>query len=96
MKFLTWNNKALGDFDVFGIFSKEETIQLSKVLGNEIMDAACFDKDGERFFFINSKSKKICPMKLLSFAFGGQYNGDTPYGDEIKDFLFVASEYTVI
>lgn len=53
----------------------------------------CANSDKTYYCFLNSKRKAIIPMRKLSYAFGGMYNGDMPYGDEVTEMDVDLSEY---
>ena len=101
--FFEWNNPAFGPYDTFMIISTEELPRLAHLYGNPVLKAATLkgadlnDVAYEEvcFFFLDTSQRLITPMELLSFAFGGQYNDDSPIGKKKTAFDFDASAYTL-
>ncbi len=92
MKVYKWNNRAVGDFDLFVFLSKDEMKELVTHYNTESAKSATFD-DIVFYYLINSPNKTITPLPLLAFAFGGQYNDSLPFGDEIDGFILDLSKY---
>lgn len=98
--FYQWLNPFFGTYDLLGFFSEEEMPRLRNLYGDRVMTAASWPgenlKDVEfekvRFFFVDSKNKVITPMKVLAYAFGGQYTV-LPIGKREENFEFLADEY---
>ena len=90
-RYWEWKNKYFGNYNVLAAFKISETEHLVSLFGEEMRQAA--RRDDEIFFFLDTAGRNITPMKVLAYAFGGQYNDDPPYGKQIKDFAFQANEY---
>lgn len=96
MQFLEWNNKNVGDYNVFMIITKAEAQKIVDFFDNELAWSCSFPQnlgDEEYYYFLNTELKTITPMPFLSFAFGGMYNGYPPYGEEIENFSFELDGY---
>lgn len=83
--------KYIGPFDLLAAFKTSEVNRLVDLFGEEMREAASYGD--EAFYFIDLNERVIIPMKILAYAFGGQYNDDLPYGKEDKAFIFHANEY---
>ena len=82
MRIFEWNNKTVTEADLFIKLEKSE-METMKALFPEITKAQNqFDDSG--FVFVNTTNKTITPLNELSLAFGGQYNGYSPYGGEVE------------
>lgn len=98
--FYQWLNPFFGSYDLLGFFSEEEMTRMRSLYGDRVMTAASWpgeylnDVEFEkvRFFFVDSKNKVITPMKVLAYAFGGQYTV-LPIGKREENFEFLADEY---
>lgn len=93
MRFFEWNNNVLVDCDIFAVFDKAEKDNMVSFYKNTLAESVSFPEEGSYYYFINSNNKTITPMPKLNFAFGGQYNGYPPYGEEIINFKFDITEY---
>jgi len=51
--------------------------------------------EGDHYYLVNDEKRVITPLKMPSLAFGGQWNGYPPYGEETTCHfsLDVLSEY---
>ncbi len=82
MRIFEWKNKHVTASDLFIEMEKHEMDKLESLFpeirnaGNELNDSG--------YVFVNREKKTITPLNMLSLAFGGQYNGYPPYGDEIE------------
>ena len=82
MQIFEWKNKRVTESDLFIELEKHEIEKLESLFPeirkarNEITDSG--------YVFVNRETKTITPLNMLSLAFGGQYNGYSPYGDEIE------------
>lgn len=98
MKVLSWNNQAVGDYDLFIILNGNEVSLLQKQFEGQDVISIHTDEIDEYYYFVNSSKKRITPMPMLSLAFGGQYNGYPPYSDdagvETIDFEGYQLEYS--
>ena len=98
--FYQWLNPYFGTYDLIGFFSEEEMPRLEKLFGKSVASAAEWPGEGMqdvefekvRFFFVDSKEKVVTPMKVLAYAFGGQYT-TLPIGKRVEDFVFHPEEY---
>ena len=86
MKCFEWLNKQIGDYDIFFIADKEETETIVHCFSTESARGCKSNISDEWYYFLNTKNKTIVPMPMLSLAFGGQYNDDSPYGKELVEF----------
>ncbi len=95
MKFLKWLNDSVGEYDIFMIANKNEAQRIVQYFDTSLaLSCASFTDSGEEYYyFLNTRLKKITPMTHLAFAFGGMYNGYTPYGEELDNFDFKLEEY---
>ena len=93
MKFLKWKNKQVGDFDIFAIVSNEEKNMIVSHFGTNEAEGISFPEKEDYFYFLNTKDRIITPMPMLSLAFGGMYNEESPYGNEIKNLCFDITKY---
>ncbi len=81
MLILEWTNKNVTEADLFIKLDKGEMNKLESIFPEirkgwqEVLDSG--------YVFVNRKKKTITPLNVLSLAFGGQYNGYPPYGEEI-------------
>ncbi len=81
MLILEWTNKNVTGADLFIKLDKDEMDKLESQFPEirkgwqEVFDAG--------YVFVNREKKTITPLNVLSLAFGGQYNGYPPYGNEI-------------
>ena len=82
MQIVEWNNKRVTEADLFIKLNKGEMEGL-KSLFPEIMSSG-EQLDDSGFVFVNTEKKTITPLNMLNLAFGGQYNGYLPYGDEVE------------
>ncbi len=96
MLFLEWTNENIGKFDIFAILNTDEKNQLVTYYKTKSAESAVLIEENKYFYFINSKKKTITPMPMLSLAFGGQYNGEPPYGEEVIDFEFDYKDYKLV
>ena len=95
MKCFEWLNKQVGEFDVFLIADANETESIVQYFGVESARGCKSHFSDEWYYFVNTKNKTITPMPFLALAFGGQYNGDTPIGEEIASFSLGVNEYSL-
>ncbi len=76
-----WTNKNVTESDLFIKLDNDEMTKLESLFPEirkgwqEVLDSG--------YVFVNREKKTITPLNVLSLAFGGQYNGYPPYGDEI-------------
>lgn len=92
MRLYEWNNKIIGDYDLFAVLDKREVQSLVQLFHTNA--AISSSLDGEEFYyFLNSENQTITPMPMLSLAFGGQYNSNLPYGCEITDIELDISSF---
>ena len=81
MLILEWTNKNVTEADLFIKLDKDEMDKLESIFPEirkgwqEVFDAG--------YVFVNREKKTITPLNDISLAFGGQYNGYPPYGNEI-------------
>ncbi len=81
MLILEWTNKNVTEADLFIKLDKDEMDKLESLFPeirkawHKVLDSG--------YVFVNREKKTITPLNVLSLAFGGQYNGYPPYGDEI-------------
>ena len=92
MRFFTWNNKSIADADLLVLIDERE-IRAVDALFPEA-SACCSNSDKTYYCFLDTKRKTIIPMRKLSYAFGGMYNGNMPYGDEVTNMAVNLREYT--
>lgn len=90
-RYWKWKKTYIGPFDLLAAFKTSEVNRLVDLFGEEMREAASYGD--EAFYFIDLSERVIIPMKILAYAFGGQYNDDLPYGKEVKGFIFHANEY---
>lgn len=98
MKFLEWNNKRVGNYDIFMITNKYEVQKIVQYFDSILALSCTYSSnlgEEEYYYFLNTELKTITPMPDLTLAFGGMYNGYPPYGEEIKDIEFVVEEYSL-
>ena len=96
MKFLEWNNKYVGDFDIFAIMNEKEKNIIMEHYHTTKAEGIGLSGEDRYFYFINSINKTLTPMPMLSLAFGGQYNDYIPYGNEIANFNFNINDYKLV
>ena len=94
MQFWEWKNKRIGDFNIFAVLNENEKNELLAHYGTPLAESISLSE--KYYYFINSKRKIITPMPELYFAFGGQYNGYPPYGNEITNFTLVLLDYELV
>lgn len=82
MRFFQWKNKRITNSNLFVQMNEDELMDLSSLFP-EIQEC-CVSFDGF-YVFIDMARKTIIPLRNPSFAFGGLYNGNMPYGEELKD-----------
>ena len=83
-----------GGYDRFIRVDEKEMQAIVDHYGNP--DAAAWGwGDGNHFYLVNDEKRVLTPLKMPSLAFGGQWNGDPPYGDETASHfsLCTLSEY---
>ena len=83
MRFFTWKNKRITDADLLVRIEDSEIEGVDAVFPEA--SKLCSHGDNAYFAFIDTERKLFIPMRLLSYAFGGMYNGYLPYGDEVTD-----------
>lgn len=96
MQFFEWNNKGVGDFDIFVMMCEDEKNAIVAHYNTAKAEGVSFFDEEKYFYFINTKKRTITPMPMLSLAFGGQYNDSLPYGSQIKDFKLDITEYALV
>lgn len=42
---------------------------------------------GDHYYLVNDEKRVITPLKMPSLAFGGQWNGYPPYGEETTSYF---------
>ena len=94
MKCYEWLNEQVGDFDVFIVADKRESDVIINHFATENAKGCKAHTAGEWYYFVNTQNKTITPMPILALAFGGQYNGDLPFGKKIQ-FIFNVDEYSL-
>ena len=82
MKFYSWRNKNITNADLFVAFDEEEMSRI-KALFPEVEDC-CYEL-GVYYGFVDTKRKVFIPLRIPSLVFGGQYNDDSPYGEELRE-----------
>ena len=82
MKFFPWKNKKVTSADLFVAFDAAEMKELSARFPEVAL--SCADFDGF-YGFVDTKRKLFIPLRDINLAFGNQYNGYPPYGEEIKE-----------
>lgn len=81
MLIVEWTNKNVTESDLFIKLDKDEMDKLESLFPeirkawHKVLDSA--------YVFVNREKKTITPLNDISLAFGGQYNGYPPYGNEI-------------
>ena len=93
MKFYEWNNKMIGNFDIFAEMNEIEKDIIVSHYNTLSAESVSIPETDKYYYFISSTGKIITPLPMLSLAFGGMYNGYPPYGEEITDFKFDITEY---
>ena len=92
MQCFSWN--GLGGYDRF---LKVDESERQAIIGHYgTPEAAGWGwGDGFYFYLLCDEKRVITPLKMPSLAFGGQYNGDSPYGEETscRFSLKTISEY---
>ena len=83
MRFFPWKNNRITDADLFVRIESDEIAEFEKIFPLIVEDSARFDKG--YFGFVDTAKKTYTPMRDITFAFGGMYNGYPPYGDEVRD-----------
>ena len=94
MKCYEWLNGQVCDCDVFIVAEKRESDAIASHFATEKAKGCKSHLADEWYYFVNTKNKTITPMPILALAFGGQYNGDFPFGKEIQ-FIFNIEEYSL-
>jgi len=92
MKVYNWLNKAVGNYDLLLVCDETENEKIKAYFNLENIRIA--NMDDCFYYFLEQDKMIITPMPFLSLAFGGQYNDDTPIGDEVKDFNFEVENYS--
>lgn len=95
MKYFEWLNKEVGNYDVFLIANKKETEDIVRHFATEYARGCKSKVDDEWYYFLNTNDMTITPMPILSLAFGGQYNGDLPFGKELVQFNLRVEDYAL-
>lgn len=97
MKFYFWEHqwKWLSKFDIFCEVTEEEKQAIVLHFNDKRAESISYDDKNtvKYFYLLNSKEKILTPLPKLSYAFGGQYNADTPVGKEYKSFSFRLQDY---
>ena len=83
MIFVSWNNKRITEADIFVKFDDEEISILDSIFPQARTSCVHY---GGYFAFIDTKRRLFIPLRKASYAFGGQYNGYPPYGEELTGF----------
>ena len=99
MKFLEWHNECVGDYDVFMVATRDEAQWIVQYFNTKLaLSCTMPSATGveQYFYFLNTKLKTITPMPILALAFGCQYNGYPPYGENIDNFDFALEDSTLI
>ena len=94
MKYYEWLNEQVGDYDVFIVADEKETEIITQHFGTKKAKGCKSNAADEWYYFVNTRNKTITPMPILALAFGGQYNGDFPFGKELQ-FTFNMDEYSL-
>ncbi len=94
MKCYEWLNEQVGDYDVLIAADKRESDAIVSHFATENAKGCKAYLADEWYYFVNTKNKTITPVPILALAFGGQYNGDFPFGKEIQ-FIFNIEEYSL-
>ncbi len=92
MRFFVWNNKRIVAADLLVLIDDREIGKVDALLPEA--SKCCSNRDKTYYCFLDTKRKIIIPMRKLSYAFGGMYNGDMPYGDEVTDMTIELKGYT--
>lgn len=78
MKCYTWN--GVGGYDCFLCVNEAE---MRAIEDHYVTTDAVGKGWGDGYYYLLCDEKRILtPLPFLSLAFGGQYNGDWPYGEE--------------
>ena len=78
MKCYTWD--GLGGYDGLLCVNEKEVRAIISHYGTP--DAAGKEWEEGYFYLLCDKKRILTPLPFLALAFGGQYNGDLPYGGE--------------
>ncbi len=92
MKFFTWKNKRITDADLLVRVEDSEISAVDTIFPEA--SELCSHGDNAYFAFIDTERKLFIPMRQLSYAFGGMYNGYPPYGDEVTDKVINLKDLT--
>ena len=76
---VSWN--GLGGYNRFIRVDEKEMQTIVNHYNNP--DAVAWGwGDGNYYYLVNDEKRVITPLKMPSLAFGGQWNGYPPYGEE--------------
>ncbi|MBQ7914785.1 MAG: GIY-YIG nuclease family protein [Clostridia bacterium] len=90
MKFYFWKHHWgwLSEFNILCEVTEEEKQHIVLHFNDKRAESVSLKEDDKLtyYYLVNSESKMLTPLPKLAYAFGGQYNADSPVGEEYKNF----------
>ncbi len=100
--FCKFDNPNIGNYDVILHASEDEMTRILEHFGVPWAVPDCFPAEYNKFktdlymFFIDSGEHEIVPVWSFNYAYGHQYNGYGPVGEDLPDFTLDLDEYLFI